>query len=180
MAFFFNGKETKEEEKLDFCPFFLVMKCAYSVAVCVWSPKLCFNESSGIKYHLQRSWADMLDCDICFKVALRKWCQTNLGCRSPGRPVKCQCQDGTSDSNNSCCITSARLGGWLDSIWYESSTGSWCLSMLHAWKKKQKNMYIKRAEANIACVSVCVREVSCWSLISIWFSSCCLNTFLKL
>lgn len=82
--FFPNGKETKEEEILDFCPFSLVMKCAYASAVCGWSPKACFNESSGIKYHLEMSQADMSDCGIFFKVALRRWCQTDLGCWSPG------------------------------------------------------------------------------------------------
>lgn len=82
--FFSNRKETKEEENLDFCPFSLIMNCAYGSAVCGWSPKARFNESSGIKYHLQRSQADMLDCDICFKAALRRRCQTDQGCRSAG------------------------------------------------------------------------------------------------
>lgn len=71
-------------------------------------------------------------------------------------------------------ITAAasRLPGWEDG-WTQSGMslqqGAGVYPCCMPEKKKQKNMYIKRAEANIACVTshVCVREVSCWSLISI-------------
>lgn len=125
--FFSKGKETKEEEKLDFYLFSSVIKCAYGSAVCGWSPKACFNESSGIKYHLLRSRVDMLDCDICFKVALRRRCQMALGCR-----WRVTDQDGTNDSNNT--AAASWLPGWGDG-W--THTGMSCCLFMSGKKKKK-------------------------------------------
>lgn len=110
--FFSKGKETKEEEKLDFYPFSSVIKCAYGSAVCGWSPKACFNESSGIKYHLQRTWADMLDCDICFKVALRRRCQP-WAAGLQDEQWRVTGQDETNDSNKT--AAASWRPGWENS-----------------------------------------------------------------
>lgn len=86
-------------------------------------------------------------------------------------------RDETDDSTNT--AAASRLPGWEDS-WTHSGMSPQEGAGVYPCPMPEKNMYTKRAEANIACLSVCVCEVSCWSSISTWLSSCCLSTFLTL
>lgn len=80
-------------------------------------------------------------------------------------------QDETNDSNNT--AAAPRLLGWEDG-WTHSGMTPQGIAGVYPCCTPEK----ETAEANITLVSVC--EVSYWSLISTWLSSCCLNTFLQL
>lgn len=141
----------------------LVMKCAYGSAVWHWSPKACFNENSGIKHHLQRSRPRVWT--VIFSL---KWLWGG-GWGGPGQVSKMTSEVSPVRMRATIQKTQllhhpfpfGRMVG-LTLVWV-GLTLVWVLkkkpAMLPAWKKT--TMYVKRAEANVAYVSMCVHEVSC-------------------